>query len=81
MFDKLINIAVNFYHEYSIVVIIIAVIILIIAYKKPKESFKFAIFIVIMLCVLYAVGLFGESIDLGKKNKGQVVEKAKAVDD
>ena len=81
MFDSLINFAVNFYHEYSIVVIVVGVILLIIAYNKPKESFKFAIFLVIMACVIYAVDLFGESVDVGKKNKDQMIEKTKGLVD
>ena len=81
MFDSLINFAVNFYHEYSIVVIVVGVILLIIAYNKPKESFKFAIFLVIMACVIYAVDLFGESVDVVKKNKDQMIEKTKGLVD
>lgn len=81
MFDKLLQYAAGFYHEYSIVVIVIAVILLIIAYNKPKESFKFVIFLVIIACVLYAVGLFGESVDIGKKNKDKMVEKSRALGD
>jgi Mn2+/Fe2+ NRAMP family transporter len=81
MIDKITSFAISFYHEYSIIVIIIAVIILIVAYNKPKESFKFAIFLVIMVCVLYAVDLFGGSIDLGKQNKNQMVHKTNNLDD
>ncbi len=81
MFENLIAYAVNFYHEYSIVVIVVAVILLIVAYNKPKESFKFAIFLVIMACVLYAVGLFGKSVETGKENKNQMVEKTKSLGD
>lgn len=81
MFDSIIQFAVSFYHEYSIVVIVVGVILLIIAYNKPKESFKFAIFLVIMACVIYAVDLFGESVDVGKKNKDQMIEKTKGLAD
>ena len=81
MFDNLVQYAVGFYHEYSIVVIVIGVVLLIIAYNKPKASFKFAIFIVIMACVLYAVGLFGKSVDIGTKNKDQIINKTKNLAD
>ncbi len=81
MFDRLISYFVSFYHEYSIVVIVIGVILLIVAYNKPKESFKFAIFLVIMACVLYAVGLFGDSIGLGQKNKSEAVNKTRQLID
>lgn len=81
MFDSIIQFAISFYHEYSIVVIVVGVILLIIAYNKPKESFKFAIFLVIMACVIYAVDLFGESVDVGKKNKDQMIEKTKGLAD
>ena len=81
MFENLVDYAINFYHEYSIVVIVIGVVLLIIAYNKPKESFKFAIFLVIMACVIYAVGLFGKSLDIGKENKSQVIQKTKSLED
>ena len=81
MFENIVQYAVGFYHEYSIVVIVIGVVLLIIAYNKPKASFKFVIFIVIMACVLYAVGLFGDSVDIGKKNKDQMVNKTKNLGD
>ena len=81
MFDSLVAYAANFYHEYSIVVIVIGVILLIVAYNKPKESFKFAIFLVVVVCILFAVGLFGESIDIGKKNKDQMIHKTKGLGD
>lgn len=81
MFDSIVQFAVSFYHEYSIVVIVVGVILLIIAYNKPKESFKFAIFLVIMACVIYAVDLFGESVDVGKQNKDQMIQKTKGLAD
>ncbi len=81
MFDSIVQFAVSFYHEYSIVVIVVGVILLIIAYNKPKESFKFAIFLVIMACVIYAVDLFGESVDVGKQNKDQMIQKTKGLTD
>ena len=80
MFEKIVSYSVNFYHSYPAVVIVVAVILLIIAYKKPKESFKFAIFLVIMACVLYAVGLFSKSLETGKENKDQMIEKTKRLD-
>ena len=61
--------------------IVVAVVLLIVAYNKPKESFKFAIFLVILACALYAVGLFGKSIETGKENKNQMVEKTKGLGD
>ena len=81
MFESIIEFAVSFYHEYSIVVIVVGVILLIIAYNKPKESFKFAIFLVIMACVIYAIDLFGESVDIGTQNKDRMVEKTKGLGD
>jgi len=81
MFDQIVAHAINFYHSYPVVVIVVAVILLIVAYNKPKESFKFAIFLVIMACVLYAVGLFGKSIETGKENKNQMIEKTKSLGD
>jgi len=80
-FENIQDYAVGFYHEYSIVVYVAAVILVIIAYSKPKESFKFAIFIVIMACVLYAVGLFGESIETGSSNKDRMINKTKGIVD
>ena len=81
MFDSIVQFAVSFYHEYSIVVIVVGVILLVIAYNKPKESFKFAIFLVIMACVIYAIDLFGDSVDIGTKNKDQMIQKTKGLGD
>ena len=80
-FESASEFAIGFYHEYSIVVIIIAVILLIIAYNKPKESFKFLLFLVFMAAVFYTVGLIGDSIKTGSKNKDQMVNKTKGLVD
>lgn len=81
MIDSIVSYAVSFYHEYSIVVIVVAVILLIIAYSKPKESFKFCIFLVILACAIYAVDLFGDSVELGSQNKKEMIHKTKGLDD
>jgi len=73
--------AVEFYHEYSIVVVVIAVIFVVIAYQKPKACFKFVIFLVIMACIIYAIGLFGESIETGTSNKDKMINKTRSLDD
>ena len=80
-FESVINFAVGFYHEYSIVVLVVGVILLVIIYNKPKASFKFAIFMVIMVCVFYTIGLIGDSIKAGSKNKDQMVNKTKGLGD
>lgn len=80
-FDTIWSYAVDFYHDYSIVVLIVAVVLVIAAWQKPKESFKFALFVVVLACALYAIGLFGESIDIGTSNKDRMINKTKGLVD
>ena len=81
LFDRIANFTVNFYHEYPIAVWVLAVVALVVAWRKPKESFKFAVFLVIMFCVIYAVGLFGETVSTGSRNKQDAVQKSRDLAD
>lgn len=80
-FDNVMNYAVGFYQEYSIVVLVLGVILLIVIYNKPKESFKFAIFLLFMAAVFYTIGLIGDAISTGSENKDQMVNKTKGLVD
>lgn len=77
MLETVKNYLVGFFQQYPVVVVIIVLVLLFIAYKNPKESFKFVIFLVIMACALYAVVLLSEAVGIGKSNKDQGINKTR----
>ena len=81
MIDTIFNYANIFFQQYTILAVAIILVLLFAAYHKPKESFKLAIFVLIIFCVIYAIDMFGESADLGSKHKQEAIHKTKKVVD
>jgi len=71
----LFNQALNFYQQYPLLVVGLAVILLFLIYRNPKESFKFMLFLLVMAAVIYAIGMFGETVNLGADSKQQMIHK------
>lgn len=80
-FDTLADYALNFYNNYPFVVVAFAIVLLFLAYKKPKESFKFAIFLLFMAAVFYALGLLRETLSTGTQSANEGIHKSKNLDD
>jgi len=74
-FDNLANQVVNVYQQYTIVVVVLAVGLLIMIYRNPKESFKLLVFLLFLAAVIYAIGLFGETVTTGVGSKQQMIDK------
>ena len=74
-FDNLFNQVSNFYQQYTIVVVVLAVGLLITIYRNPKESFKFLVFLLFLAAVIYAIGLFGDTVTTGVGGKQQMIHK------
>jgi RsiW-degrading membrane proteinase PrsW (M82 family) len=74
-FDNLVNQVSNFYQQYTIVVVVLAVGLLIMIYRNPKESFKFLVFLLFLGAVIYAIGLFGDTVTTGVGSKQQMIHK------
>lgn len=74
-FDNLANQVVNVYQQYTIVVVVLAVGLLIMIYRNPKESFKLLVFLLFLAAVIYAIGLFGETVTTGVGSKQLMIDK------
>jgi len=74
-FDNLVNQVSNFYQQYTIVVVVLALGLLIMIYRNPKESFKFLVFLFFLAAVIYAIGLFGDTVTTGVGSKQQMIHK------
>ncbi len=79
--ENLLNNAHSIFNQYPIVLAVIAIVLLLIAYKNPKESFKFALFLLFIAVLFYAISLFGEALSTGSKNKDQMIYKTKKLVD
>lgn len=79
--DRVTDFIVQLYNNYPLVIVAFAAVALVLTWKKPKECFKFAIFLVIMFCVIYAVGLFGDTISTGSRSKEDAVRKTRDMAD
>lgn len=80
-FDILADYSLNFYSDYPLVVVAFAIVLLFLAYKKPRESLKFAIFLLFMAAVFYALGLFRDTLSTGTQSTNEGIHKAKNLDD
>ncbi len=80
-FETLAEYVLSFYSHYPLVVAAIALVLLFIAYRKPKESFKFALFLLFMAAVFYAIGLFRDTLSTGALNADKMIHKSKGLDD
>jgi lipopolysaccharide export LptBFGC system permease protein LptF len=80
-FDTLTDYALNFYSSYPFVVVAFALVLLFLAYKKPKESFKFAIFVLFMAAVFYALGTFRDTLSTGTQSANEGIQKSKNLED
>jgi hypothetical protein len=74
-FDSLLNSAFNLVHQYSILAAATGVLLLFIAWKNPKATFKFVIFLLFLSAFFYAVSLFSGVTSLGSKNKDQMINQ------
>lgn len=79
-FDALADYALSFYSHYPFVVAVIAIVLLFMAYKKPKEIFKFAMLLLFMAAVFYALGMFRDTLSTGTQNAHEGIQKSKALD-
>jgi len=73
--DQMINSLASFYQQYTLAVVVVAIGLLIMIYRNPKESFKFLVFLLFMAAVIYAIGLFGETVNTGVGGKEQMIHK------
>ena len=80
-FDRLMDYAHSLYNQYPVVIAVIALVLLFVACKKPKESFKFALLLLVMAAFFYAIGLFRDTLSTGTQNKDQMIHKTKGLDD
>jgi multisubunit Na+/H+ antiporter MnhB subunit len=80
-FATLADYAFDFYRSYPFVVAAIAIVLLFIAYRRPKESFKFALLLLVMAAVFYALGLLRDTLSTGLQNTNEGIQKSKNLDD
>ncbi|MCW8858820.1 MAG: hypothetical protein OQK50_03610 [Deltaproteobacteria bacterium] len=80
-FDTLAEYVLSFCTRYPVVVAAIAIVLLFMAYKKPKESFKFAILLLFISAVFYLLGLFSDTLSTGTQNAKEGINKSKVLDD
>lgn len=79
-FDILADYSLNFYSNYPLVVVAFAIILLFVVSKKPRESFKFAIFLLFMAAVFYALGLFRDTLSTGTQSTNEGIHNSKNLD-
>ena len=80
-FASLVDYAINVYNQYPLVVLAVAIGLLFMAYKKPKESFKFALMLLFIAAVFYAIGLIRDTLSTGTQNKDQMINKSRSLSD
>lgn len=80
-FDSLLAQVSDFFSQYPYVLAIIAVILLYLAYRKPKESFKFIIFLLFLAAVFYGLSLLHETLTTGSKGADGMVNKSRKLID
>lgn len=79
-FDSLVTAFNEFYQTYTIVVVVLAIGLVIWAYRNPKESFKFFLFLLFMAAVLFAISLFSDTVNIGASSKQQMIHKTEQAD-
>jgi len=80
-FTSLIDNAHRLCNQYPIVAAVLLLVLLFMAYKKPKESFKFALLLLFMAAVFYAIGLFRDTLATGTRNKDRMIQQTKGLDE
>ena len=80
-FASLVDYASNVYNQYPLVVVAVAIVLLFMAYKKPKESFKFALMLLFIAAVFFAIGLIRDTLSTGTQNKDQMINKSRSLSD
>ena len=75
-FTTLADYVLSFSSRYPYAVAAIAVILLFIVYRKPKESFKFVVFLLFMAAVFYALSLFRDTLSTGTQNAHEGIQKS-----
>lgn len=75
--ERTIAIVTSFLLTHKIVALILLAALIIFAYKRPKEAFKFGLFVGLMLVVFYVISQLGESSFKGIQDKSHGVEKSK----
>ncbi|HKI51488.1 MAG TPA: hypothetical protein VJ995_05395 [Geothermobacteraceae bacterium] len=79
-FDSLSSAFYEFYQSYTIVVVVLAIGLVIWAYRNPKESLKFFLFLLFMAAVLFAISLFSDTVNIGSGSKRQMIHKTEQAD-
>ena len=80
-FDSLMDYAINFHNQYPLVVVAVAIVLLFMAYKRPKESFKFTLMLLFIAAVFYAIGLIRDTLSTGTQSKDQMINKSRSLSD
>ena len=80
-FASLMDYAFNFFNQYPLVVVAVAIVLLFMAYKKPKDSFKFALMLLFIAAVFYTIGLIRGTLSTGTQNKDQMINKSRSLSD
>ena len=80
-FATLVDYALSFYDRYPLLVAAIALVLLFMAYRKPKESLKFAVLLLFLAAVFYVLGLFRDTLSSGTRSADKMIHKSKGLDD
>lgn len=79
-FSRLTDILIDLVQRYPLPAAAIALLLLLIAWRKPKETFKFAVFLLFMAAVFYAIGLFRDTLTSGTRSSNLGIEKSEKLE-